>query len=121
MRKLVALFLICFPLQAFAEVMHYSKCKTNQGKTIADVEAWMKDWRTLAKKEGIQYHVRILVPHADSQMKADEFFIESGSATLESYAKAWQWWYTDAEALASNKQLMGASTCDSGAVYRSTD
>jgi hypothetical protein len=121
MRKLVALFLICVPLQAFGEVMHYSKCKTNEGKTIADVQAWLKDWRALAKKKGIDYRVRILVPHADAQMKADEFFIEGASSTLESHAKAWQWWYTDADAAASNKQLTGAAACDSGAVYRSTD
>jgi hypothetical protein len=121
MRKLVALFLVCFPLQAFAEVLHYSKCSTNDGKTIADVQTWVNDWRALAKKRGIQYHVRLLVPHADTQMKANEFYIESGTGTLDGYAKAWQWWYTDADALASNKQLTGAATCDSGAVYRSTD
>ena len=121
MRKLVALLLICLPVHAFAEVMHYSKCKTNDGKTIADVQTWLKDWRALAKKEGVEYRVRLLVPHADSQLHADEFYIEGGSPTLESYAKAWQWWYTDPDAAASNKQLTGAATCDSGAVYRSTD
>ena len=121
MRKLIALFVICLPISAFAEVLHYSKCKTNAGKTIADVQTWVKDWRVLAKKEGIEYHVRLLVPHADPQLKADEFFIESGSATLESYAKAWQWWYTDTDAAASNKQLTSAATSDSGAVYRTAD
>jgi hypothetical protein len=121
MKKLVALLLFCLPLQASAEVMHYSKCKMNSGKTIADVQAWLKDWRVLAKKKGIEYRVRILVPHADGQLAADEFFIEGGSPTLQSYAKAWDWWYTDSDALASNKQLSAATTCQSGAVYRSTD
>ena len=121
MKKLVASFLVCLPLQVSAEVLHYSKCKTNSGKTLADVQTWVKDWRALAKKEGIEYRVRLLVPHADSQLHADEFFIESGAPTLQSYAKAWDWWYTDAEAAASNKQLTAATTCDSGAVYRSTD
>jgi len=120
-RKLVALFLVCAPLQASAEVMDYTKCKVNSGKTMADVQTWVKDWRALAKKKGIDYHVRILIPHADPQMHADEFFIEGGSPTLQSHAKAWDWWYTDAEAAASNKQLTGAATCDSGATYRSTD
>ena len=121
MKKLMALLLVCLPLRAGAEVMHYSKCKTNDGKTIADVQAWLNDWRILAKKRGIEYRVRLLLPHADSQVAANEFFIEGGSPTLESYAKAWQWWYTDADALASNTQLTAAATCDSGAVYRSTD
>jgi hypothetical protein len=121
MNKLVGLFLLCLPLQASAEVMHYSKCKTNDGKTIADVQAWLNDWRGLVKKKGIEYRVRLLVPHADGQLAANEFFIEGGSPTLQSYAAAWQWWYTDAEAQASNTQLTAAATCDSGAVYRSTD
>jgi hypothetical protein len=121
MKKLLALLLVCMPLRASAEVMHYSKCKTNEGKTIADVQTWLNDWRVLAKKSGIEYRVRILLPHADSQLAADQFFIEGGSPSLASYAKAWQWWYTDAAALASNAQLTAATTCDSGAVYRSTD
>ncbi len=121
MKKLVALFLVCAPLQASAEVMDYVKCKVNTGKTIADVQTWVKDWRVLAKKKGVDYHLRILIPHADSQMHADEFFIEGGSANLMSHAKAWDWWYTDPDALASNKQLNAASTCDSGATYRSMD
>jgi len=121
MKKWVALFLVCLPLRAGAEVMHYSKCKTNEGKTIADVQTWLSDWRVLAKKHAIDYRVRLLLPHADSQLGAGEFFIEGGSPTLQSYAKAWQWWYTDAAAQASNTQLTAATTCDSGAVYRSTD
>ena len=121
MRKLVALFLVCAPLQASAEVMDYTKCKVNSGKTIADVQTWVTDWRALAKKKGVDYRLRILIPHADPQMHADELFIEGGSSTLQSHAKAWDWWYTDAEAAASNKQLTAATTCDSGATYRSTD
>ena len=121
MKKFIALCLVCLPLQATAEVMHYSKCKTNDGKTVADVQTWVNDWRSLAKKNGIEYRVRLLLPHADSQRAANEFFIEGGSPTLQSYAKAWDWWYTDADAAASNRQLTAAATCDSGAVYRTTD
>ncbi len=81
----------------------------------------MKDWRALAKKKGVDYHLRLLLPHADSQMHADEFFVEGGSPTLQSHAKSWDWWYTDADAAASLKQLNAAATCDSGATYRSAD
>ena len=121
MKKLIALCLVCLPLQATAEIMHYSKCKLNDGKTMADLQAWVNDWRGLAKTKGIEYRVRVLLPHADSQLAANEFFIEGGSPTLESYAKAWNWWYTSPDAAASNKQLTAAATCDSGVVYRSTD
>jgi hypothetical protein len=121
MKKLIAVFVMCLPLQAFAEVMHYSKCKANNGKTIADVQSWVNSWRILAKKKGVEYRIRLLVPHADSTLEANEFLIEGGSPTLQSYAKAWDWWYTDADAAASNKELSAAATCDSGSVFRSTD
>ena len=101
--------------------MHYSKCKIADGKTIDDVQTWVKDWRTLKKAKGIDYRVRILIPHADRSLGVDEFFIEGGSSTLQTYAAAWDWWYTDADAAKSNGQLNAAASCDSGAVYRSTD
>jgi hypothetical protein len=118
---LLTLFLIIPAVQASAEVMHYSRCKLVQGKTIDDVQAWVKDWRTLKTAKGIDYKVRILIPHADNDLDADEFFIEGGSSTLQSYAAAWSWWYSDAEAAKSAEQLNAAATCDSGVVYRSTD
>ena len=121
MNKLIALLLLCLPLQASAEVMHYSKCKLNDGKTIADVQTWLTSWRSLAKKNGIEYRLRVLLPHADSQLALDQFFIEGGSPTLQSSASAWQWWYTDAAALESNAQLTAAAACDSAALYRTTD
>lgn len=82
MKKLIALLLLCLPVQASAEVMHYSKCKTNEGKEIADVQTWVNDWRVLAKKNAIEYRVRLLLPHADSQLAADEFFIEAARRPL---------------------------------------
>ena len=117
----LSLALIWPAAQASAEVMHYSKCKLAKGKTIDDVQAWVNDWRTLKTKQDIDYRVRILIPHADNDLGADEFFIEGGSSTLQSYAAAWNWWYTDAAAAKSADQLNAAATCDSGAVYRSTD
>ena len=88
---------------------------------LADVRSWVTSWRAFAKKEGVEYRIRLLVPHADSQLAANEFFIEGGSPTLASYAKAWEWWYTDSDAATSNQQLTAATTCDTRAVHRSTD
>lgn len=121
MRMLVVLCLVGLPLQALGEVMHYSRCELNEGKTIDDVQKWVKDWRALKTAKGIDYRVRVLIPHADNTLGANEFFLEGGSTNLESYAKAWNWWYTDADAAKSNTQLTGAATCASGVVYRSAD
>ena len=119
--SVLALALVWLAAPATAEVMHYSKCKLTEGKTIADVQAWVNDWRALKTEKGIDYKVRILIPHADNDLGAGEFFIEGGSSTLQSYAAAWDWWYTDAAAAKSADQLNAAATCDSGVVYRSTD
>jgi hypothetical protein len=124
MRRTLLLLVLCvvWPAsQASAEIMHYSKCKLAQGKTIDDAQAWVNDWRPLAKEKGIDYRIRLLIPHADNDLEADEFFLEGGSATLQSYAAAWDWWYTSAEASKSADQLNAAATCNSGAVYRSSD
>lgn len=121
MKILLVLCLVLLPLPALGEVMHYTQCKLNDGKTIADAQAWVNDWRVLKKKEGVDYRVRLLLPHADNTLSAGEFFIEGGSTTLESYAKAWNWWYTDADAAKSAAQLQAAATCNSGVVYRSND
>jgi hypothetical protein len=117
----LVLALVWLGAQASAEVMHYSKCTLEAGKSIDDVQAWVKDWRALKTEKGIDYRVRLLVPHADNDLGADQFFIEGGSSTLASYAAAWSWWYTDAAAAQSADQLNAAATCDSGVVYRSTD
>ena len=121
MKAILVLALVLLPFQAFGDVMHYTKCELNDGKTVADAQAWVDAWRVLKEKEGIDYKVRLLIPHADNDLGADEFFIEGASSTLDSYAKAWTWWYSDPDALKSNAQLTAAATCNSGAVYRSTD
>ena len=117
----LTLTLVWLAAQASAEVMHYSRCKLAEGKTTDDVQAWVNDWRALKTEKGLDYQLRILIPHADSDLGADEFFLEGGSSTLQSYAAAWDWWYTDAAAAKSANQLNAAATCNSGAVYRSTD
>lgn len=124
MKRISVFLIVCLvalATQASAEVMHYSKCKLNEGKTIADVQAWVKDWRALKTAEGIDYRVRLLVPHADTTMRPGEFFIEGGSSTLQSHAAAFDWWYTSDKAAKSGEQLNAAASCDSGAIYRSTD
>ncbi|MBW2243928.1 MAG: hypothetical protein JRH01_18260 [Deltaproteobacteria bacterium] len=124
MKRRFALIFLCLiwsAAQASAEVMHYSKCQLAEGKTMADVQAWVDDWRVLSKANGIDYRIRLLVPHADNDLGADEFFLEGGSSTLQSHAAAWDWWYTSDEAAKSATQLNAAASCASGAIYRSTD
>jgi sugar phosphate isomerase/epimerase len=104
-----------------AEVMHYPRCKIADGKTIADAQAWVDSWRKLKDAAKIDYKVRILVPHADNDLGIGEFFLEGRSSTLASYAAAWTWWYSNADAAKSAAQLNAAAACDSGSVYRSTD
>jgi hypothetical protein len=121
-RKLAVLLLTLLPLQASADVISYNKCTVNAGKTFADVQKWLTDWRALVKKEGVDYEVRLLIPHADAQVSLTNFFLEGSTSTFESYGKAFQLWYGSAPGWqASNAQLTAAASCDGGSVYRTAD
>jgi len=122
MKKLAVLLLALLPLQASADVISYNKCKVNAGKTFADVQAWLTDWRALVKKEGTDYKVRLLIPHADAQVSLSDFFLEGSTSTFESYGKAFQLWYGSSPAWkASSAQLTAAASCDGGSIYRTAD
>ena len=119
MRKLVALIMVCAPLHASAEVMDYTKCQVNSGKTLADVQAWARDWRALAKKKGVEYQLRILVPHADPQMHAGGLLHRRPRRRAVTPSRGTGG--TRRRRRGLNKQLNAAATCDAGAIYRSTD
>jgi hypothetical protein len=121
MKRLAALLLVCLPLQASADVLHYNLCKLRAGKEFSAVQAWHAEWRALIAKNKIEYTMRILLPQADSQVKLDQFFLEGSSATLSSYAKAWEWWYANADARALNAKLVDVAECDSGGLYMTAD
>jgi hypothetical protein len=121
MKRLAALLLVCLPLQANADVLHYNLCKLRAGKDFSAVQAWLTEWRALISKNKVEYAMRILVPQADPQVKLDQFFLEGSTATLTSYAKAWEWWYANADARVLDAKLVDAAECDGGAVYRTTD
>ncbi len=113
----------CAPLSAAAEVMHYSLCSLSGDATIQDVQSWVQDWRVAAGKAGIDYEVRLLVGHAaNAEEMPPNFFIEGATPSMESYAQAWNWWYSsDAGAVASNEQLFGLATCGNQAVFRTLE
>jgi len=108
------------PFSANAEVMQYSLCTLKEGKTMADVQAWVDAWRPLVKKAGKQYAIRILVPHAGTE-SIGQFYIEGSSPTLSTYAEGWEWWYSDGDAAKSNAQLMSAAACGANSIYITTD
>jgi hypothetical protein len=121
MKKWLAFALLLLPLQAGAEVMNYTQCKMIAGKAFSEIEQWQKDWRALATKNKIDYRLRLLVPHADGVIGLDEFFIEGATPSLTSHAKAWEWWYGNAETQALNARLTGLATCKSTTIYMTSD
>lgn len=120
MKTIVATFLLVLSFNASADAMQYSLCTLNDGKTMADAQDWLDDWRNLAKKEKIDYEIRLLVPHASTEMLG-QFFIEGASPTLSSYAAAWEWWYSDEDAATSNARLVSTATCGANSIYMTTD
>ena len=120
MKALLAGSLLLLSMSASAEVMQYSLCTLNEGKTIADAQAWLDDWRKLVADEKIDYQLRLLQPHAGTEA-LNQFYIEGASATLTSSAAAWEWWYSDEDALTSGAQLVATATCGGNSFYISTD
>lgn len=120
MKILSAAFLLILSLNASADAMQYSLCTLNDGKTMADAQAWLDDWRTLAKKEKIDYKIRLLIPHASTEMLG-QFYIAGESPTLGSYATAWEWWYSDEDAAKSNARLVSTAACGAASIYMTTD
>jgi hypothetical protein len=120
MRILTAAILLFASMTASADTMQYSLCTLNDGKTMGDAQAWVSEWSALVKKEKIDYAIRLLIPHASTE-QAGQFFIEGSTPTLSSYAAAWEWWYADEDALASNAQLVAAASCGSNSIYVTAD
>ena len=120
MRLLTVALLLMISLKVSADAMQYSLCTLNEGKTMQDAQTWLNDWRALAKKEDISYSLRLLTPHASTD-QLGQFYIEGSSPTLSTYATAWEWWYSDEDAAASNAQLVGVASCGANAVYMTTD
>lgn len=120
MKTLIAALLFLVSFNTSAAAMQYSLCTLNDGKTMADAQAWLNDWRALVKKEKITYAIRLLVPHASTESQG-QFFIEGSTPTLSSYATAWEWWYSDEDAATSNAALVSAATCGSNSIYMTTD
>ena len=120
MKKIIAASLLMVSFSASAETMQYSLCTLNDGKSMADAQAWVEGWRKLAAAEDIDYSLRLLLPHASPE-SLGQFFIEGSSPTLSAHAAAWEWWYSDEDAAASNAQLTAAASCGSQSIYVTTD
>jgi len=114
--------MVSVPLLASAEVLHYSLCTLADGKSIADVQTWVDDWRKVSSKAGIDYKVRILVGHAaPAEEMLPNFAIEGSSPTLTTHAKAWEWWNSDADAAKSLAQLLSVAACGSNSIFTTAE
>ena len=120
MKPIIAAFLLLIPFSTYAEVMSYTLCTLNEGKTISDAQTWTNNWRKLVAADKIDYKLRLLQPHAATE-GLNQFYIEGSSSTLASSAAAWEWWYSDEDALNSAAELASAATCGSNSFYISTD
>ena len=114
--------LVFFPLSVSAEVLHYSLCTLKDGKTLADAQGWVEDWRPMVKSAGKDYKIRLLIGHAaQADGMPPNFFIEGRSSTLSSHAAAWEWWYSDAQAAKSNAQMESIADCGTNSIYTTTE
>jgi hypothetical protein len=120
MKILATALLFVLSFNASADAMQYSLCTLNDGKTMADAQAWLDGWRNLVKNDKIDYEIRLLVPHASPE-QIGQFFIEGSSPTLSAHATAFEWWYSDEDAAKSNAQLVSTAACGANSIYMTTD
>lgn len=114
--------LVFVPLSVSAEVLHYSSCTLKDGKTLADAQGWVEDWRSLVKSAGKDYKIRLLTGHAaPADQMPPNFAIEGRSSTLSSHAAAWEWWYSDAKAAKSNAQITSIADCGASSIFVTTE
>ena len=114
--------LVFVPLSVSAEVLHYSSCTLKDGKTLADAQRWVEDWRPMVKSAGKDYKIRLLTGHAaQADGMLPNFAIEGRSSTLSSHAAAWEWWYSEAKAAKSNAQLQSIADCGANSIYLTTE
>jgi len=120
--QLLLTILVFAPLSVSAEVLHYSSCTLKDGKTLADAQGWVDDWRPLVKSAGKDYKIRLLIGHAaQADGMPPNFAIEGRSSTLSSYAAAWEWWYSDAKAAESSAQINSIASCGAASIYTTTE
>jgi len=96
----------------------YSTCELRDGKTFDDLSAGLKEWKVLKDKNGIDFSLRVLAPHAAVDARLKAFVMEGSSSTFVSYATAWEWWYKDKDALALSAKLDEVYTCTATSLYR---
>ena len=114
--------LVFIPLSVSAEVLHYSSCTLKDGKTLADAQGWVEDWRPMVKSAGKDYKIRLLTGHAaPADGMLPNFAIEGRSSTLSSHAEAWEWWYSDSKAAKSNAQIQSIAECGDVSIYVTTE
>jgi len=119
MKILIIISILLLPVCAFGEeVVNYSQCELKEGKTLADVSTFFDEWKVTKTKAGIDFSVRILTPHAAKKFNARTFLLVGNSSNFKSYGEAYEWWYTDKEAMVLIEKFNEIGTCTSGSIYR---
>lgn len=120
----VLLFVIPFlSVAVSAEVVQFSICTLNEGKTMADAQAWMEDWRKIKKQANKQYELQLFNPNAgdDTLLPGKQFGMLGTTPTLTSYGDGWDWWYSSTATMKSREMLGTIAACGANSIWVSTD
>lgn len=119
MKTLIVLAILLVPFCAFGEEMvFYATCELRDGKTTDDLSAGLNEWKALKDKNGLDFSLRVLTPHTAADTRLNVFVLEGSSSTFVSYAKGFEWWYTNNDAQSMSLKLDEIYTCTSSSLYR---
>jgi hypothetical protein len=107
---------LALPAGSDATTREFLKCKLNDGKTLADLEQVIGEWRALVDKAGYSdYKVEILSPvHADD-INIGVFYWMGTTPDYARLGAGYNWWITDADAAKMADKLNAVYTCESRA------
>ena len=123
LKKIMLVVIPFISISVSAEVTQFSLCTFNDGKKMADVQAWLVDWRKLAKSAGKQYQLKLLNPNAggDQIHPGSQFGMLGTTPTLTTYGDGWDWWYSADEARKLRERLQSLASCGANSIWVSTD
>lgn len=110
---LTAVAIALVSASATATIREFLRCQLNEGKSLADLEKAMDEWRALATKAGYaDYVAEILVPVHASDVAPGRFYWMGTVPSYERLGAGYNWWLTNPDAIEMADKLNRVYTCE---------
>jgi hypothetical protein len=117
MKKTFALAVVAvfaaFPAISHAQAWDVLRCQLNEGKTFADLEQVVAEFRLLMDKAQYEdFSLQIMRPLSGPRIVPGQFFWIGSAPTAERLGSAHDYWFSDASAARTKEKLDTVFLCD---------